>query len=449
MGVISHLAVSLGLKSSAFSKGIAQSRRNVRAFGLDVRSTGRLVTRLGGALTVVAGVGSFGALIKNSFAAGDALAKTSDRLGLTTQALASLQHAATLTGVGTRTMEMGLQRMVRRVAEASVGTGEAKAAIAELGLNAQELAKLPVDKQFAEIADAMEGVKTQSDRVRLAFKLFDSEGVSLINTMKGGKAALAGYEREARRLGLTLSRADTSRLEMANDASAELRAAFKGLGNELAVQLAPALTTMARSLTDAVAAGGALRETLTSTLNLLIEIAATGSDAWNTVGTNGISNISLLEEGIGRMLMGFQRLNDLAGFGPLGKASAQSFLSQAAGMRDAVDSILAGGAENSFRVRMDRIEREAQQRSREARHNSNLSAIQSQFKGGTVGIAERGSLEAFQAERRNRDNIDKLADITRENLRYNRQTADAVRAMNARDAAKSRPDADTVTDSTL
>ena len=90
------------------------------------------------------GAGGFGALIKSSINAGDELAKTADKLGVTTQALAGLRHAAELTGVSTGTMDMAMQRFTRRAAEAAKGTGEAKGALQELGLDAESLVRLPL-----------------------------------------------------------------------------------------------------------------------------------------------------------------------------------------------------------------------------------------------------------------------------------------------------------------
>ena len=142
------------------------------------------------AIVGAVGAGGFGALIQSSINAGDELAKTADKLGVTTEALSGLRHAAELTGVSTGTMDMALQRFTRRAAEAAKGTGEAKGALQELGIDAESLVRLPLDQQMNVVADAMQGVGTQSDRVRLAMKLFDSEGVALVNTLGGGADAL-------------------------------------------------------------------------------------------------------------------------------------------------------------------------------------------------------------------------------------------------------------------
>jgi len=194
----------------------------------------------------VAAVGAAGAaFVKMRMDAVDSIAKTADKLGVATEALVGLQHAAEISGVSTQTMNMALQRMTRRVAEAANGTGEAKDALAELGINAVELQKLPLDKQMNMVADAMQGVGNQSDKVRLAMKLFDSEGVALVNTLKGGSAGLNEMAAEAQKLGIAISRVDAAQIENANDAVTRAQGVFTGIGNQLATSFSPIIEHVA------------------------------------------------------------------------------------------------------------------------------------------------------------------------------------------------------------
>lgn len=199
---------------------------------------------------VAGGAAAAGAalLVKQQLDLIDNTAKTSDKLGIATEKLTAMRVQAELTGVGANTLDMGLQRMVRRLAEAAEGTGEAKGALAELNLDAKALANLSPDKQFGAIADAMENVDKQSDKVRLAFKLFDSEGVALVNTLKGGSAAALEAEKFTEQWGLAVSRIDASKIEQANDAMSMLTQASGGFWTQLTVNVSPALAGMANEM---------------------------------------------------------------------------------------------------------------------------------------------------------------------------------------------------------
>jgi hypothetical protein len=204
------------------------------------------------AILGVAGVGGFGFLIKQSLGATDALAKTASKIGTTTEALSALQFAGKLTGVEVNTMNMALQRFSRRASEAASGTGEAKGAIRELGIDARDLVKLPLDEQMLVLADAFQGVKSETDKLRIAFKLFDSEGAALVNTLSQGRGGLAEMLGEAKALGVVMSAEAAAGVEKANDEFLKLNSIFKGILDQTTAALAPALTFIVESISKAL-----------------------------------------------------------------------------------------------------------------------------------------------------------------------------------------------------
>jgi len=202
------------------------------------------------AIVGLVGAAGFGALIVSSLRATDTLSKTAQKIGTTTEALGALRYAADLTGVSTQTMDMALQRFTRRTAEAAKGTGEAKGAIKELGLNARELNRMPLDERMIVLADAFQDVKSESDRLRLAFKLFDSEGAALVNTLSQGSDGLKAMLGEAKALGLAMSTNAASGVEDANDAITKLLSLGRGVRDQFTAALAPAIESVVTSLTE-------------------------------------------------------------------------------------------------------------------------------------------------------------------------------------------------------
>ena len=95
-----------------------------------------------------AAIGAMGYALSKQVQKVDDLAKTAQKLGTTVSTLQELQYAADISGVSANTLNMAMQRLTRRVSEASMGFGEAKGALKELGLNAAELNKLPLDKKM-------------------------------------------------------------------------------------------------------------------------------------------------------------------------------------------------------------------------------------------------------------------------------------------------------------
>jgi len=221
-------------------KAVDKTKKSFRAVTVGLNAIKKAAFSMQSALVAV-GIAGFGFLVKKSMDATDALGKMADKIGINTAELGGLRYAAELTGVATNTLDMGLQRMVRRVSEAANGTGAAKNALIELGLSAEALNNLSPDEQFRAIADAMEGVAGQGEKVRLAMSLFDTEGVALVNTLKGGSAALKAMEQEAERLGLRMSRGLVQGVEKANDAIGTLTTYIANVFHRTVAEMAPAI----------------------------------------------------------------------------------------------------------------------------------------------------------------------------------------------------------------
>jgi hypothetical protein len=225
---------------------------NKKLGGLN-KSIGASVTKIAkiGAAFGAAGIAAGVALTKASLESVDALAKTSDRLGIATEKLAGLQHAASLAGVENKTLEKSLQNLAVGVSDAADGSGVAKDALIELGLSAGVLEKLPLDQQMLQVADAMQGVTTQADKVRIATELFGARGVSVLNMIGEGSGNLKEMAAEAEHLGISISRVDVAKIELANDAVTRAKSVFTGLGNQLATSFSPLIMTVADNFRQA------------------------------------------------------------------------------------------------------------------------------------------------------------------------------------------------------
>ena len=180
----------------------------------------------------------------------DALGKMSSKIGTTAGSLAKLQFAAEQTGVSAETMGMAMQRFTRRAAEAARGTGEAKGALKELNLSAAELIKMPLEDQVLALSKSFDNVETSADKVRLAMKLFDSEGVALVNTLGAGSDGLQAMFNDAEALGLVLSEDAVDGVEAANDSMNRLKTLFVGFSRQAVAAFAPAIDEIAKSLTE-------------------------------------------------------------------------------------------------------------------------------------------------------------------------------------------------------
>lgn len=175
---------------------------------------------------------------------GDNLDDTSQAIGVSTAALQELGHAASLSGVTQDTMERSLQQLARRSAEAARGTGLAKDTFAELGIQLRDSqGKMrPTEELVTDIANAMQGMTSDSDRVRVAAKLFGNEGARMVGMLRQGGPALEAMRQEARELGGVMGE-DLIRASVDyTDTMTRFRMVLSGVRNTLASELIPAAT---------------------------------------------------------------------------------------------------------------------------------------------------------------------------------------------------------------
>jgi hypothetical protein len=300
---IAQLIVSLGLDSASYKTGLKNAKKDAHGFSASARqafnSARTGVNQAGIAVTAAAATvtAATAVMVKQQMQQIDQLAKFSDRLGITTVALSGLRHQAELNGVAQNQLDTGLQRMVRRVAEAAKGTGEAVKALDELGMSAQQLSRLSPEKQFAAIADKMKDVDGQSNRVRLAFKLFDAEGVGMVNMMRDGAEGLAAAQAEAVGLGIAINRIDAAKIEAANDATYRAKSAMDGLGKSITIAVTPYITEIANEFFNAGKESNGFRDQVTAGM----EIAVTA------VGyvSNAVRGMHILWKGAQVLVAGF------------------------------------------------------------------------------------------------------------------------------------------------
>ena len=291
-------------------KGLSSVTKNI------AKVAGSVVS-LRSALILVGGAAGFGFMVKSSLNATNALKKTADKIGTTTEALGGLRYAAELTGVASNTMDMALQRFTRRTAEAAKGTGEAKNAIKELGINAKDLNKMPLDERMLVLADAFGNVSGESDKLRLAFKLFDSEGAALVNTLALGRDGLKDLLGEAKLLGLTMSDNAAAGVEKANDEITKLLSLGKGLKDQFSAALAPAITEVTKKITEfflaIVKEEGGVENWARGMAKSFIESAVVVVKSLDTILTNVGKTFQFFKD----QITGFkkwQRSTDLKGF---------------------------------------------------------------------------------------------------------------------------------------
>ena len=121
-------------------KAETATKNTSRKMTANFKSVGNSLKRVKGnaaaatAVIVGLGTGAMANLARQAIRTANDLGDIAQKLGISSSALQEFQFAANQNGVAIQALNMGLQRFGRRAAEAANGTGEAKDAIKQLGI---------------------------------------------------------------------------------------------------------------------------------------------------------------------------------------------------------------------------------------------------------------------------------------------------------------------------
>ena len=240
---IDRLEADLRRAEAATKKSSSKMRANFKTMAAAIKRVKANAAAAAGAIVSLSG-GAMLNLARQAIRTANDLGDVAQKLGISASALQEFQFAAGQSGVTTEQLNMGLQRFGRRAAEAASGTGAARDAVKQLGVQLRDSNGnlRQTEDLFADTVAALGEIENPLQRVRLGFKLFDSEGVAIVN-MAGN---LGNLREEAQRLGLVLSDEVIAEADSLQDS-------FDALWSVTKNQLTPALVDIG---------GGALQASL-------------------------------------------------------------------------------------------------------------------------------------------------------------------------------------------
>ncbi len=236
-----------------FTKPLKKATAMVKKLGSVAAGIGKGLAKI--AVGIAATVGAVSLVVSKYVSMLDKIGKTAEKLGIDPEFLQKLRFAAEQTGVKVEALDMGLQRFIRRTAEAAKGTGEAKKALSDLGIALfdQNNQLRNIEEVFFDVADAIANTTDSAEQVRLAFKFFDSEGVALVATLKEGSEGLRNFYQEAENLGIIISRDTIKKAEKFADAFNRIKKQMNAIVSGILGAFLPALEAVSGKFSTVLA----------------------------------------------------------------------------------------------------------------------------------------------------------------------------------------------------
>lgn len=269
MAVIGTLAVSLIAKSQEFVSGLGKARDAVMDFASAIPGIGFATSKVGVALELLAG-GAMVAMAHATAESIDKVAKLADRLGTTTEAVTGLDHAARINGSSAEEMNAALDKLARGLGKAEEGGKAAAESLAHLGLAYGDLLGKDPSEQIRVIADRINALGTQEEKVAATTNLFGKSAANLVNVLAGGRAGLDAMQQEAQKLGITFTRFEAAKVEQANDALTRMHEILQGLMQRAVIELAPYVEAIVKKFEAWATSGKGIGEKVTGAIETVI-----------------------------------------------------------------------------------------------------------------------------------------------------------------------------------
>lgn len=264
MAVIGRMVAKLSADSASFKRDMGKSvtilrsssaKMNRLLAGLDRRFNAlkrgaagfaKSMFSVKGAIAGAIGLGSAGGLIlliKRAVETADAIAKTADVIGITTDALQEYRHAAALAGIDSKTMDKAFIKFASSLGEAKNKTGVLTTFLIKFDNEFLNTLKTTtsVTKAFELYFDRIAKTADQTEKLALATAGFGGRARDMILMVKDGPEALAAVRREAHDLGIVLGEQLLRGSEAANDA-------LERMGQIVSVNLTRLLNSLAPTI---------------------------------------------------------------------------------------------------------------------------------------------------------------------------------------------------------
>lgn len=269
---LGQLVVSLSAETaqftSAMDKAAFQSEKRMAAIRDAASKAGAII-----GTALVAGAAGFAVAMKSVIDNADEVGKAAQKLGMTTEALSSLQYAADLSGVSAESLSTGVLRL-------SKAASEGNKAFAAMGIEVrkQDGTLKDTESLLKEVADKFSGYKDSAEKAAIVQELFGRSGADLIPLLNAGASGIADMQEEAAKLGIVLSNDVTKAAEEVNDNLSRMQTATKGITTQIAAQMLPTFKDMSETMVDFAKNGTAI-STVAGMMRTAFEtIVVLGSD---------------------------------------------------------------------------------------------------------------------------------------------------------------------------
>ncbi len=228
MASATDIIVNLVAKTARFERGLNRANKSLTNIEKAAK-TARFALRTVGVAMAGLASGRAAQVVRQQLAFAGNLERVSEVVGFNVEQIQELRFAGEQLNLEVRAIDLGMQRFSRRIAEAAQGQGEL--------LKVQQKYDIQLRNSdgtmrenisiLGDFADAIAAAESEQEQLRIAFKLFDSEGASLVRLLRDGSDGLSEFRDRAREAGVVVNQSMISEMAEADRQVNELSQALR------------------------------------------------------------------------------------------------------------------------------------------------------------------------------------------------------------------------------
>lgn len=235
------ITYEIGGKNTKLRESLKDSKTLVRDFRQNIAAQTKQMQA--DAQQVGGGKGLFGAVLGGNLAAKGAqviigaakdavnamgeMQDAAEQLGVSAETLDRLGKAMEGSGVKTDDLRRAFQNLNDKQTAVKNGSKEAAEQFAQLGIDANTVAKTPLDKLLLKVADGLKGMNDEGRAGSAALDLLGSKSKRMVDTLRGGGEKL---KTDMANVSGAISSANTKAIDDTADAAQSALSAVKGFG---------------------------------------------------------------------------------------------------------------------------------------------------------------------------------------------------------------------------
>ena len=177
---------------------------------------------------------------------GDKIAKTSRRMGISTNAYQAFDHAMNVAGTSMDQQGEAISKISRKIRDAAEGVGTGAKAFERMGISVRDSQGNVKSSEavILEVADAFSELPDGVDKAAISMDLFEESGTKLIEFLNMGSEGINTLGAEAIALGGVMSNEATAAAEQFNDALGRFNKVTEASTNKVGQLLVAAFVPM-------------------------------------------------------------------------------------------------------------------------------------------------------------------------------------------------------------